>query len=65
VQQPTNQSRAQAKLSIFEWIEVFYNRQRRHALLAYLSPVLMSNKLRMLSDSAKAGEDHYPARGRL
>jgi transposase InsO family protein len=32
------QSRSEAKLSIFEWIEVFYNRQRRHSSLAYLSP---------------------------
>jgi putative transposase len=33
------QGRSEAKLSIFEWIEVFYNRQRRHSSLAYLSPV--------------------------
>jgi transposase InsO family protein len=33
------QSRAEAKQSIFEWIEVFYNRQRRHSSLTYLSPV--------------------------
>lgn len=33
------QSQSEAKLSIFEWIEVFYNRQRRHSSLAYLSPV--------------------------
>jgi putative transposase len=33
------QSYAEAKLSIFEWIEVFYNRQRRHSSLDYLSPV--------------------------
>jgi putative transposase len=32
------QSRVEAKQSIFEWIEVFYNRQRRHSSLAYLSP---------------------------
>ena len=32
------QSYSEAKLSIFEWIEVFYNRQRRHSSLAYLSP---------------------------
>jgi transposase InsO family protein len=25
------QSRSEAKLSVFEWIEVFYNRQRRHS----------------------------------
>jgi putative transposase len=30
--------RAQARRAIFEWIEVFYNRQRRHSTLGYLSP---------------------------
>jgi len=39
VQQQTYQSRAEAKLSIFEWTLVFYNRQRPHSSLAYLSPV--------------------------
>jgi len=39
VDRQTYQSRSEAKLSIFEWIEVFYNRQRRHSSLAYLSPV--------------------------
>ena len=29
---------SQAMLSVFEWIEVFYNRQRRHSSLGYLSP---------------------------
>jgi transposase InsO family protein len=33
------QSRAEAKQSIFEYIEVFYNRKRRHAFLKYLTPV--------------------------
>jgi len=31
-------SREQAKQSIFEYIEVFYNRQRLHSALGYLSP---------------------------
>jgi len=39
VQHRSYQSYAEAKLSIFEWIEVFYNRQRRHSSLDYLSPV--------------------------
>lgn len=30
---------AQAKQDLFEYIEVFYNRQRRHSYLGYLSPV--------------------------
>ena len=32
-------TREQARQSIFEYIEVFYNRQRRHAFLHYLTPV--------------------------
>jgi len=32
-------TRAEAKLSLFEYIEVFYNRQRRHSYLVYISPV--------------------------
>jgi len=28
----------QARASVFEWIEVFYNRRRRHSSLGYLSP---------------------------
>ena len=31
-------TRAEAKQSIFEFIEVFYNRQRRHSAIGYLSP---------------------------
>jgi transposase InsO family protein len=31
-------SRAQARTDIFEYIEVWYNRQRRHSTLGYLSP---------------------------
>ncbi len=32
-------SRAEAKRNIFEYIEVFYNRKRRHSYLGYMSPV--------------------------
>jgi len=32
-------SRAEARQSIFEYIEVFYNRKRRHAFLNYMTPV--------------------------
>jgi transposase InsO family protein len=32
------QNRLEARLSIFEYVEVFYNRQRRHSALDYKSP---------------------------
>lgn len=32
------ETRAEARLTIFEYIEVFYNRQRRHSALGFLSP---------------------------
>jgi putative transposase len=38
------QTRADAKQSIFEYIEVFYNRQRRHATLNYLTPIELEMK---------------------
>jgi putative transposase len=31
-------TRDEARESVFEWIEVFYNRQRRHSSLGYFSP---------------------------
>ena len=39
------QTRQEAQLSIFEYIEVFYNRQRRHSTLGYLSPVIYEQRL--------------------
>jgi transposase InsO family protein len=39
VHRRTYATRAEAKLDIFEYIEVFYNRIRRHSALRYLSPV--------------------------
>ncbi len=37
-------TRMQAKQSIFEYIEVFYNRQRRHEFLNYMTPVEYEKK---------------------
>ena len=34
----TYNTRQEAKTAIFEYIEGFYNRQRRHSYLGYLSP---------------------------
>ena len=39
-------SRLEARLSIFEYVEVFYNRQRRHSALGYRSPVQYEKLLR-------------------
>lgn len=38
------QTRKEAQQSIFEYIEVFYNRKRRHSTLGYLSPVHFENQ---------------------
>ena len=35
-------TRAEAKSAIREYIEVFYNRQRRHSRLGYQSPVVFA-----------------------
>ncbi len=37
-------NRQQARSSIFEYIEVFYNRKRRHSTLGYLNPVDFEEK---------------------
>ena len=33
-------SHEQARLSLFEYLEVYYNRQRRHSTLGYVSPFI-------------------------
>lgn len=38
-------TRAEARQSIFEYIEVFYNRIRRHSALGYLSPLEFENRM--------------------
>lgn len=39
------QSIQQAKLAVFEYIEIWYNKKRRHSTLDYLSPEAFENKL--------------------
>ena len=37
-------TRQEARAAIFEYIEVFYNRERRHSYLGYLSPADFEKK---------------------
>jgi transposase InsO family protein len=38
------ETRAQAQAALFDYIEVFYNRQRRHSALGYLCPVAFEDR---------------------
>jgi transposase InsO family protein len=42
----TFDSPAQARQQLFEYIEVFYNRKRRHSVLGYVSPALYERSVR-------------------
>ncbi len=37
-------SKAQTRAAVFEWIEVWYNRERRHSSLGFLSPVMFEER---------------------
>jgi transposase InsO family protein len=45
-------SRAAARRAIFEWIEVWSNRQRRHSALGYQAPVTFEEDVLLLSCTA-------------
>jgi putative transposase len=38
-------TREEAKQSIFEYIEIFYNRKRRHSTLGYLAPAIFEERV--------------------
>lgn len=38
-------TRANAEAAITEYIEIFYNRQRRHSRLGYISPARFAEKI--------------------
>ena len=40
-------TKVEAKQSIFEYIEIYYNRYRRHSALDYMSPVEFENKRKL------------------
>ena len=41
---PTFKTRREARIAIFDFIETFYNRQRLHSSLGYLSPTEFERK---------------------
>jgi transposase InsO family protein len=47
-------TRAEARLAVFEWIEIFYNRFRIHSRIGYQSPAAFERRWRAGSDSDAA-----------
>ena len=45
-------TRAQAESAVREYIEIFYNRQRRHSRLGYLAPAEFEKKYRESAEAA-------------
>ena len=45
-------TRAAARTAVFEWLEVWYNRQRRHSALNYQPPVTFEENVLLLSGLA-------------
>lgn len=45
------ETRAHAKAAVQEYIEIFYNRQRRHSRLGYLSPAVFAETFKHLQDA--------------
>lgn len=43
------ETRAQASAELFEFIEIWYNRRRRHSTLDYCTPVEYEERLRKIS----------------
>jgi len=48
----TFNTRQEAKLAVFEYIEIWYNRKRKHSALGYLSPEEFEKYLLNLSIAA-------------
>ena len=48
----TFRTRGEARLAIFKYLEVFYNRQRSHSYLGYVSPVEFENLAKIAENAA-------------
>ena len=42
---PIWETRVAARAAVFDYIEIWYNRQRRHSTLGYLSPEMFESSL--------------------
>lgn len=51
-------TRVTMRQAVFEYIEVDYNRTRRHSALRYLNPINFEQKMSLNSLSSPAGADH-------
>lgn len=51
VEHSTYQSHEQARQSLFEYLEVYYNRQRRHSTLGYVSPLIYEQRKRQSTEA--------------
>ena len=49
----TYQSREEARADVFDYIECFYNRKRRHGYLDYISPVAFENRTVGLNETVR------------
>ena len=54
VHRKTFETREQAQLEIFEYIECFYNRLRMHSTLGFMSPTEFEEKMTKKEDVGKA-----------
>jgi transposase InsO family protein len=57
-------TRAQARQAIFEYIEVWYNRQRLHSSIGYMAPMDYERQFHPLKVSVKTGQGHIRDLGR-
>jgi putative transposase len=51
-QEYTSEFRAEAEASIREYIEIFYNRQRRHSRLGHVAPAVFAQNFRIQQRAA-------------
>ncbi|HEV2404053.1 MAG TPA: integrase core domain-containing protein, partial [Ktedonobacterales bacterium] len=64
---PRFHTHAEARATVFEWLEVFYNRQRRRSALGYVAPALYEQTATTptpgaaeTKQSTKSGSLHSP-----